>query len=130
VQNQLPGNNPDLSDVSSNDTIVKAVQNNLVNVYPDGEFKPDLDLSWAEVIISAKNILRALKKPDSVQKVESPFSDLPELHPLYDSAVIAASLGIFNNLSQQSFKLSESVKGMDALHVISNLNRLIDANTF
>ena len=130
VQNQLPGNNPDLSDVSSNDTIVRAVQNNLVNVYPDGEFKPDLDLSWAEVIISAKNILRALKKPDSVQKVESPFSDLPELHPLYDSAVIAASLGIFNNLSQQSFKLSESVKGMDALHVISNLNRLIDANTF
>ncbi len=130
AQNQLPGNNLDLSDISSNDIIIKAVQKNLINVYPDGEFKPDLDLSWAEVIISAENILHALKTTDSIQKYASPFFDLSELHPLYDSAAMAASLGVFNNLSQQSFKLSESVKGMDAMHVIANLNRLIDARTF
>ena len=114
-----------LPDVSSNKIIIQAVQRNLVNVYPDGEYKPDLDLSWAEVIISVKNILQSNRNQKPEQVIEPPFSDLPQLHPLYDSAALATSLGIFKNLSQQSYRLSQSVKGMDALHVIVNMNEIL-----
>ena len=114
-----------LPDVSSNKIIIQAVQRNLVNVYPDGEYKPDLDLSWAEVIISVKNILQSNRNQKPEQVIEPPFSDLPQLHPLYDSAALATSLGIFKNLSQQSYRLSQTVKGMDALHVIVNMNEIL-----
>jgi hypothetical protein len=127
---ELKEENKNLPDVSSNRSdnvlIMKAIQWHLVNVYPDGEFKPDLDLSWAEVIISINNILKsALKSHQYTQLDKPPFSDLPDLHPLYNNAAIAESLGIFKNLSREPLRLSESVKGIDALYVIKNLNGIL-----
>ena len=114
-------------DIGKNDDVIRAVRYKLVNVYPDGEFKPDLYLSWAEVIISLKNILNSEptnhKNYNSLQTL---FTDLPRMHPLYDAAAMAQSLGIFKSLSQKSFLLSESVKGSDALYVIRNLNQVIE----
>ena len=126
MPNQFPEKSLSLPDVGSDNFIIKAVQKKLINVYPDGEVKPDLDLSWAEVIISAKNILYSFQNQKGIKIDEQPFSDLSELHPLYDSAALAASLDIFKNLSQQTFQLSQTVKGIDALHVIKNLNQIID----
>ncbi|MBN1406941.1 MAG: hypothetical protein JW956_04090 [Calditrichaceae bacterium] len=122
---QISDKTINLPDVSNNEIIIRALQRNLVNIYPDGEFKPELELSWAEVIISVKNILQSIRAQKPGQILKPPFSDLPELHPLYDSAALAASLGLFKNLSQQSFLLSQQVKGLDALHVIVNMNEIL-----
>jgi Tfp pilus assembly protein PilF len=106
--------------------ILSAVRLNLVNIYPDGEFKPDLNLSWAEVVISVKNIIKGCALSIMLsRKTDSPFSDLDPRHPLFESAVQAASLGVFSNTSHDSFRLADPVNGLDALHVIVNINKIL-----
>jgi hypothetical protein len=119
---------PDVSNNSSESKYIqKAVKWDIINVYPDKQFKPDLDLSWAEVIISVKKIINMLLKNTRNSRLVKPmFTDLPNFHPLYDGAAMATSMGIYNNLSKHSYTLSESVTGIDAIHVINNLNRIIE----
>ena len=131
VSSNLTEDNINLPDVSANrlhsESIRKAVQWNLVNVYPDDDFKPDLNLSWGEVIISIRSLLKGIDtNQNKLQIVKPPFSDLPDLHPLFDSATMATSVGTFKNLSQRSYQLSEGVSGMDALYLIRNLNQISD----
>lgn len=125
---RIHNNLPDINAVKENKDLIKtAIEKKWVNIYPDGEFKPDLNLSWGEVIISVKNILNDLPiNYDNSVPDQPPFNDLESLHPLYDCAVWATALGVFNNLSQTYYSLSASVKGTDALHVIVNVNKIIN----
>lgn len=101
-----------------------------LEVYPDGTFRPDENISRAEMAMILQDlIVRAMHDQALATKFigeTSPFPDLPSSHPAFNAAMVATTRGLMGaDKDFGLFKPAEPVAGVDALLSIRELKRVL-----
>jgi len=127
-------NIPDLPDEDqTHKNVLIALRLGIISVYPDGTFKPERALRRAEVALTIQRIFKIYfveiyKKNISDYYSMSPYTDLSHLHPIFGAVRLATSLNILKGFEDNTFRLDGTVSGMEALGIISQVNRNISGS--
>jgi hypothetical protein len=73
----------------ANGYIGAASNNGLMNGYPDGSFKPDGQITRAEVTTSINRMLGRIPDSEAISKYTSPYTDLSPMHWAYEQIIEA-----------------------------------------
>ncbi len=107
TMNLIPANNnnfSDLVDYPAQKYINALAEENIINGYPDGTFKPYKDITRAEIVTVILKGLGIQNKEETINLDEDePFIDIPENHWALNNIKIAEKLGIVENNNQNKF---------------------------
>lgn len=98
-----------------------------LEVFPDGEFKPNKPISRAEYAVMLEDIIiKVMNEPGNlaskyVGEQESKFHDMSTSHWAYNAAVVVSLRQVMPGDQEQNFKPDKKVEGADALLIIRQL---------
>ncbi len=105
--------------------IEEALENGIIEKYPDGSYQPDEKVNRAEF---ARLIEHFLVKAWDDQGLEtqyfgsiSPFADVFNTSPIFNAVMVVSTRGIMPGIEDGTFKPLNVVSGPEALNVIRNL---------
>lgn len=105
--------------------IKQVVARGLMETYPDGTFRPDEQVTRAELAMLLQRILMAdARDPRLATQFignTSPFSDVPNSHPAFNAISLMASRGVMQGRPDGTFHPYDPVSGTDALLIIRAL---------
>jgi tetratricopeptide (TPR) repeat protein len=101
-----------------------------LEVYPDGDFRPDEHVSRVELALMLQDlIVRAMRDDELSTKhvgQKSPFPDLPSSHPAFNAAMVVTTRGLMGaDKDFGRFRPGDPVAGVDALLSIRELKRVL-----
>ncbi len=99
-----------------------------LQAYPDNTFRPDGELSRAEVAMILEDVLvRATNNPGLATSFigrESPFPDLRADHPAFNAAMLLTTRGLLEaSVRSGGFAPQDPVTGVDALLAVKRLKQ-------
>ncbi len=105
--------------------ITTALNKGVMQVYPDGAFRPDAKVNRAELAMLIQNFLvKAYADPNLETKHfgdQSPFADVLNTAPVFNAIMVVATRGIMPGMDDGTFKPLKVVSGAEALNIIHNL---------
>jgi len=122
-------NIPDIANDWAKAHIETVVSLDIMDIYPDGNFRPKEPITRTNFAIFIQNILVKALSDDTLSTKfigqASPFPDVPNSHFAFNAIVVATTRGIMRAKLNGSFGLLESVSGADALLTLRNLKEVL-----
>jgi len=115
----IAGEIPDIENHWAKAFVEKAINFDLMKVYPDGTFRPDDTVTRAHYalllhkILTRTNLGKKLEMPTSIEL--SPFPDVPNSHYTFKSIMICVNLGLMKSKLDGTFGLNDSLSGAEAI---------------
>jgi len=105
--------------------ILTALDKGVMQLYPDGAFRPDAKVNRAELAMLIQNFLvKAYADPRLETKHfgdQSPFADVLNTAPVFNAIMVVSTRGIMPGMDDGTFKPLKPVSGAEALNIIRNL---------
>lgn len=105
--------------------IDEALNKGIIELYPDGSFKPEENVNRAEFARLIEHFLvKAYDDPGIATKYfgsMSPFADVLNTSPIFNAVMVVSSRGIMPGYEDGTFKSLNDVTGTDALDIIRRL---------
>ncbi len=120
---------PDIANHWAKGYIQTVVELDIMDVYPDGTFRPNEPMTRANFALFIQTILgKALGDetlPTKFIGQTSPFPDVPNSHFAFNAIMVTTTRGIMPAKLNGLFGLTETVSGADALLTIRNLKEVL-----
>ncbi len=112
----------------SAETIYRALRYGVIDLLPDGSFRPEYKINRGVLALLIENFLILLSDDPATGKRyyksdTSPFSDLPAHHPVFNAAMLAVENDIMPFHENRRFAPRETVSGREALEAFYNLKQ-------
>ncbi|MBI4650114.1 tetratricopeptide repeat protein [Candidatus Desantisbacteria bacterium] len=126
----------DIDEHWAKNQIKKAVENEIMELFPNRMFYPDRTISRADLAEYLKNVYNKLsnekiKNRDFTKSAKiSPYSDIESIHTNYNAIIINSLLGILPGFSDNTFRADANASGEEALKSINLLNNYINNNSY
>ncbi len=115
----------DINTYPEQEYINALAEKNIINGYPDGSFKPDKEITKAEIVTV---ILKGLGIKNEEETINldnyKPFIDIPEDHWATNNIKITEKLGIVENNNQKIFYPDSSTTRADAAKYIYKYRKM------
>ncbi len=105
--------------------IQEALQKNVLELYPDGHFRPDEVVNRAEFARLIEKFLVRYWNDTSLETrffgSTSPFSDVNNTSPIFNAVMLVSTRNIIPGYDDGTFRPLEPVSGTEALNIIRRL---------
>ncbi len=105
--------------------ISSAVQHKVMNAFPDGTFKPDQQLSRAQVATMLTRIIQLGKSEEKYNPFSPSFSDVPKSNWAFQSIEIVNKLGLFPESLKNEFHPEQMTTRAEAAWMIKAAGDLV-----
>ena len=107
--------------------IERVVEMGAMEIYPDGRFKPDEQVTRAELAQVAQNVLTAALNDSKLSTLyvgnASTFTDVPRTHFAFNAITLVINRGIMAPRTDGTFGLMDPVTGTEAVRVVHILRQ-------
>jgi len=105
--------------------IEESINRGIMEVYPDGTFRPQEPVNRAELArIIEKFLIRIWNDPGLESRYygsTSPFSDVNNTAPIFNAVMVVASRNIIPGKEDGTFQPFGSISGTEAINIVRNL---------
>ncbi len=105
--------------------IDKALDKGIINVYPDGTFRPDMKVNRAELAMLIQQFMVKAYDDRSIETKHfgdaSPFADVLNTSPIFNAIMIVSTRGVMTGMDDGTFHPLDVVSGAQSLNIIRNL---------
>ncbi len=105
--------------------IKKAVESGIMQLYPDGTFKPDAKVNRAELAMLIQNFMVKAYDDPSIETKHfgdaSPFADVLNTSPIFNAVMVVSTRGVMPGKDDGTFQPLGPVSGAESLNIIRNL---------
>ncbi len=116
---------PDIRNHWAMNYIKTVVELGIMDLYPDGTFKPDEPITRGNFAVYCTNLLaKVLNDPKLTTRFigsTSPFPDVPSSHYAFNAVMVMTTRGIMKAKLDGTFGLTDPVSGADALMMLKTL---------
>lgn len=103
------------------DSIVKLVNGGIIDGYDEGTFKPDGDITRAELVKIVNLIYKFTDKPESTK-----FTDIKSGDWYYDYVLTAEKAGYINGYPDNTFGPNKNITRQELCKIIDSINNLVE----
>ncbi len=119
---------PDVeSDFWAYSFVSKVVENGIIDLFPDGKFYPDKNVTKADYALFISRVLIKVSDDPALATqyigTPSPFKDVPASHFAFNAIMICTSRGILETDISGEFGINETVPGRKAVMAIKKMKQ-------